>query len=55
MKVELSGESYLETGSCKQIQSDLSVTLYMSTPLAKGVNYSLSLTIATSLISDVNA
>ena len=47
MNVQLSGESYLETGSCKQVQSNLLVTLSLSSRLASSVSLNLALTIST--------
>lgn len=55
MSVQLSGESYLETGSCKQVQSNLLVTLSLSSRLASSVSLNLALTISTCLVSDVKA
>ncbi len=55
MNVQLSGQSYLETGSCKQIQSNLLVTLSMSSKLTSNINLdlNLALSITTNLVSDV--
>ena len=55
MNVQLSGESYLETGSCKQVESNLLVTLSLSSRLASSVSLNLALTISTRLVSDVRA
>jgi hypothetical protein len=49
LSVQLSGTSYLQTETCKQVQSSLQVT--MSIPTSSS-SYSLAVTLTSTLTSD---
>lgn len=52
--VQLSGESYLETGGCKQIQSNLTLVMSISSQIGStDYSYSITCGISSNLVSDV--
>ena len=54
--VQLTGQCYLETGSCKQIQSNLVLAMSMSTHIGSSdVNYKLACSVTSNLVKDVKA